>query len=115
MRTLSAGLPENEFYAPYTDECWINLAKMIMKVYSDKYSYQIPTTAYTQAEYSHLDRSTYFPIRRSILKSITKGPLRNVSDVISIYHGLEERRLEYKKSLGIRWEENTYNIDNLLL
>ena len=108
MRTLGVGLPENEFYAPYTDECWVNLAKMIMRVYADKYSYQIPTTAYTQAEYSRLDRNTYMPIRKSVLKSVLKGPLRNLSDASTIYHGFEARRLEYKKSLGIKWEENVY-------
>lgn len=108
MRTLGANIQENEFYAPYTDECWVNLAKMIMKVYADKYSYQIPTTAHSQIEYSELDRKTYLPIRKSVLKSITKGPLKNLADIHSIYRGLEQRRLEYKKSLNIRWDENDY-------
>ena len=109
MRTLGVGLQENNFYAPYTDECWVNLAKMIMKVYADKYSYQIPTTAHSQIEYSDLDRNTYLPIRKSVLKQLVKGPLRNCADIAYMYHGLEQRRLEYKKSLGILWKENEYN------
>ena len=108
MITLGVDLQENEFYAPYTEECWINLAKEIMRVYADKYSYQLPTTAYTQREYSELDRHTYLPIRKSVLKSVMKGPLRNLTDLASVYHGFEARRLEYKRSLGIRWDENEY-------
>lgn len=109
MITLGVDLQENEFYAPYTEECWVNLAKAIMKVYADKYSYQIPTTAYSQAEYSELDRSTYLPIRKSILNQIVRGPLKNSATLSYLYHGLEERRLEYKRSLGIKWEENDYD------
>lgn len=108
MRTLGVNIQENEFYAPYTDECWVNLAKVIMRSYADKYSYQIPTTAYTQKEYSELDRKTYLPIRKSVLKSVMRGPLKNLTDLGSVYHGFEERRLEYKRSLGIRWNENEY-------
>lgn len=109
MKTLGVGLQENEFYSPYTDECWINLAKAIMKVYADKYSYQLPTSAYTQVEYSTLDRDTYLPIRKSVLKQVARGPLRNCADISYMYHGLEQRRLEYKKSLGITWKENKYD------
>jgi len=108
MITLGVGLTENEYYAPYTEDCWINLAKAIMKVYADKYSYQIPTSAYTQAEYSELDRSTYLPIRKSVLKQLSTGPLRNSATVAYMYQGLERRRLEYKESLGIKWKENIY-------
>ena len=108
MRTLGVGIKENEFYAPYTDDCWVDLAKAIMRVYADKYSYQTPTTAYSQREYSDLDRHTYLPIRKSVLKSVMRGPLRNLTDLGSVYHGFEERRLAYKRSLGIRWNENEY-------
>jgi len=108
MRTLGVGLQENEFYAPYTDECWINLAKVIMKSYADKYSYQLPTTAYTQREYSELDRHTYLPIRKSVLRAVMKGPLKHLTDLGSVYHGFEERRIAYKRSLGIHWNENEY-------
>lgn len=109
MRTLGIHVKENRFYAPYDDECWVVLAKEIMASYADKYSYQLPTTAFTQEEYSRLDRKTYLPIRQRILRSVERGPLRNVADMKAIYHAFEKRRLEYKKSMGIRWQENDYS------
>ena len=110
MITLGVDLQENEFYAPYTEECWINLAKAIMEVYAIKYSCLLPTTAYTQMEYDHLTRQTFAPMRRSVLKSIKHGPLRHVVDIQGAYAGLEKARIDYKNRLRIRWED-TYTID----
>ena len=105
MRILGVQVKENPFYASYDDECWMLLAKEIMISYADKYAYQIPTTAYSQAEYEMLDAKTYLPIRKSILRNVMRGPLKNVVDMPSIYTAFEQRRLAYKKSLGIPWKE----------
>ena len=105
MITLGVDLQENEFYAPYTDECWVQLAKAIMEVYAIKYSCLLPTTAYSQMEYDHLNLHTFSPMRRSVLKSIKHGPLRHVVDIQGTYAGLEKARLDYKRRLKIRWED----------
>lgn len=108
MRTLGINVKQNEFYAPYEDECWMVLAKEIMISYASKYSYQLPTTALSQDEYSELDEKTYLPIRQSILRRVMSGPLRNITDIKSVHSAFEQKRLQYKKSLGIRWKENEY-------
>lgn len=108
MRTLGVNIKENPYYAPYDDECWIELAKEIMSTYADRYSYQLPTTAFSQEEYAMLDKRTYLPIRRSILRNVKYGPLRNLANMPAIYYAFERRRLEYKKSLGITWREPKY-------
>ena len=63
----------------------------------------------SQEEYDKLDKNTYLPIRQSILRNLMNGPLKNVADLPSIYRALEQRRLAYKKSLGICWKEPTYD------
>lgn len=105
MRILGVSVKENPFYASYDDECWMELAKAIMLSYADKYAYQIPTTAYTQAEYSKLDKQTYLPIRKSILRNAINGPLRSVADGQALYRAFEQRRLYYKQSMGIKWQD----------
>ena len=113
MRTLNLRDP-NPFYAPASDECWVSLAKEIMNSYALKYMYQVPVNAFTQDEYDRLDKKTYAPQRRSILRNIKNGPLRNVVDMKSIYAGLESKRLQYKKSMNIKWTDTIQeNPDNL--
>lgn len=105
MRTLNLKDP-NPFYAPASDECWVILAKEIMASYACKYMCLLPTTAFSQTEYDKLNKQTYSPMRRHVLKNIKNGPLRNVVDMTSVYSGLERRRMEYKKSLNISWRDN---------
>lgn len=107
MITLGVDLQENEFYAPYTEECWINLAQNIMEVYATKYMCASPTTAFSQAEYDQLNEHTYAPVRRSILRQIKHGPLKNAIDMYGVYNGLERARLEYKNSRHIRWVDKS--------
>lgn len=99
---------DNPFYCRYDDECWVALAKEIIAYSAMKYSYQIPTTASTQEEYLNLDKKTYLPIRKSILRNVMNGPLRNVANAESVYRAFEKRRLEYKKSMRIPWEDGEY-------
>lgn len=106
------GMKENPFYASYDDDCWVELAKEIMRSYANKYAYQLPTTALSQVEYDELDRNTYLPIRRSIINNVKRGPLRNVADLPSIYRAFEEKRINYKESLGIMWKDTEY--DNII-
>ena len=108
MRVLGVSVKENPFYASYDDECWMTLASAIMESYADKYAYQIPTTAFSQAEYSRLDRYTYLPIRLHILRNVKSGPLRNVISLEAIYDAFERRRISYKQSMGITWQDNEY-------
>ena len=101
---------KNTFYAPAGDECWVILAQEIMSSYTAKYSCQLPLTAFTQEEYDKLNDRTFAPIRRSILRNIKNGPLRNIVDIGAIYNGLEIKRMEYKELMGVRWVD-TYNED----
>ena len=69
MSLFGIDIKENPFYCPYDNECWVMLAKEIMSVYSDKYTYQIPLNAVSQAEYDALvtagtvDNDTYYFIK----------------------------------------------------
>lgn len=101
-------------YAPAGEDCWVQLARAIMESYAEKYACQVPLTAFTQAEYDTLNSKTYAPIRRSILKNLKNGPLRNALDIHAVYRGLEEARTEYREKMGVRWKD-TYieNVDNL--
>ena len=102
------------FYAPAGEDCWVVLARTIMESYADKYACQVPLTAFTQAEYDQLNEKTYAPIRKSILRNIKNGPLKNAVDMHAIYRGLEERRHEYLKSMGVRWKDTHFiDVDNL--
>lgn len=105
MRTINLK-DNNPFYAPAGDDCWVVLAQEIMNCYALRYMYQIPMNAYTQEEYDMLDRKNYAPQRRSILKCIKNGPLRNIVDIHAIYCGLEQRRLEHKRKMNINWIDN---------
>ena len=109
MRLLGVSVKENPFYCSYDDECWMELAKEIMNSYADRYAYQIPTNAFTQEDYSTKDRQTFYPIRKSVLRSVMNGPLRSVADINAIYAGFEQRRLDYKRMLGIKWKDNEYD------
>lgn len=109
MRTLGVHIKENPLYAPYDDECWMELAKEIMSSYAEKYAYQIPTTAFSQEEYDRLDRRTFLPIRQSILRRVVNGPLGNIVDEKAVYHGFELKRKAYKQSMGIKWKDVEYD------
>ena len=109
MSIRGINIKENPLYVSYDDECWVLLAKEIMRSYSRKYSYQIPTTATSQLEYDELDRRTYLPIRKSIIRNVMQGPLKNVVDIPSIYRAFEEQRISYKESLGILWKDREYD------
>lgn len=113
MRTLN--LPDtNHFYAPADDECWIILAKEIMGSYSQQYANQIVYSAFSQEEYDRLDRQRCVPQRRSILRKVKHGPLKNIIDMPSVYHAFEIKRLENLRSLGIQWEDKYFeNIEDL--
>ena len=108
MSVLGIHVKENPFYVSYDDECWVVLARAIMESYADKYAYQIPVTAFSQAEYSKLDRYTFLPIRQHVLRNIKNGPLRNVVNMPAVYDALEQRRLAYKQAMGVIWQDNEY-------
>lgn len=110
MSVLGIHVKENPFYASYEDDCWVMLAKEIMAGYALSYSEAIPKTAMSQEEYDRLDAKSYVPIRRSILRNIKYGPLRNAMSIQSIYCGLEEKRKANLKRLGIMWKDS-YNED----
>lgn len=114
MRLLGVKVEENPYYCSYDDECWVVLAKEIMTSYADRYAYQIPTTAYTQEEYSNIDRKKFLPIRRSILRNVMNGPLRSIADIQAIYSGFEQRRLAYKRFMGIKWEDNEIDLSEFV-
>ena len=79
-----------------------------MSVYSDKYAYQIPIHAISQDEYDIVDKKTYAPMRRSILRCIKYGPLRNAVNITSAYSALESLRKEAKVRMGVSWRDNYY-------
>lgn len=108
MSVLGIHVKENPFYVSYDDECWVLLARAIMESYADKYAYQIPVTAFSQAEYSKLDEATYLPIRLHVLRNVKSGPLRNVVNMEAVYDAFEARRKAYKQSMGITWKDNDY-------
>lgn len=110
MSILGVNIKENTFYCTYSDDCWIVLAQEIMSSYSIRYVNAIPTTAISQAEYDKLNETSYAPIRRSILRNIKYGPLRNAVNIVSVYDALEARRKENLFRLGINWKD-TYNED----
>lgn len=105
MRTLYLK-DTNTFYAPAEDECWVILAKAIMDGYAMSYANKIPMSARSQAEYDEIDRRSCAPVRRSILRNIKRGPLGNAVDLAAVYYGLEQKRIENKLSLGIKWKDN---------
>ena len=89
MGVLGVNVQENTFYCSYSDDCWVQLAKAIMVVYSDKYTFQMPLSAMSQQEYDMLDKKAFAPARRSILKHIKNGPIRNAINITSAYSALE--------------------------
>lgn len=103
MRTLGINVKENVFYAPYEDECWIVLAQEIMDSYAKSYSYQSPVTAFSQEEYDRLNHKTFAPIRKSILKKVKTGPLRNVVDMTAVYDAFEQKRRDRLKEMDVYW------------
>ena len=109
MRTLNL-TDKDTFYAPASDECWVILAKEIMSAYSNSYSNQIVTNAFSQMEYDKLDKQRFAPQRRSILRKVKYGPLRSVVDMSSVFRAFEKERKEKLKSWGIRWTD-TYTED----
>lgn len=110
MSILGIDIKENQFYVSYEDDCWVQLAKQIMIGYSELYANAIPTTAISQEEYDTLNKKSYAPIRRSILRNIKYGPVRHAVDMQAVYSGLEKSRRDRLKALGIRWKDN-YNED----
>ena len=108
MGILGVDVKENQFYCSYSDECWVQLAKAIMVVYSDKYTFQMPISAASQQEYDTLDKKSFAPARRSILKHIKNGPIRNAVNITSAYSALESLRKENKVKMGIKWRDNYY-------
>lgn len=104
MRTLSL-MDKNTSYSPASDECWVLLAKEIMSAYVVSYVNKFPMFATSQADYDATDKRSCAPVRRSILKNIKNGPLRNAVDITAVYSALEKERLKNKKALGIRWVE----------
>lgn len=102
MRTLNL-TDSNTFYAPAYDDCWVLLAKEIMSSYSSSYANQICTTAYTQFDYDRMDKLRYAPQRRSILRRVKYGPLRNVVDMASVFYAFEQRRKDNLQSWGVSW------------
>ena len=105
MRTLNL-TDTNTFYAPASDECWVLLAKEIMNSYSLSYVNQICTTAFTQADYDRLDKQRYAPQRRSILRRVKYGPLKNVVDMSSVYCAFERQRKANLQSWGVTWKDS---------
>lgn len=106
MAVLGVNIKENTFYCSYADDCWVVLAKAIMEEYSDKYTFQIPLSAISQAEYDRLDSKSFAPTRKSILKHIKNGPIRNAVNITSAYNALESLRKENKIKMGIKWRDN---------
>lgn len=106
MAVSGVKVKENTFYCSYADDCWVVLAKAIMKEYSDRYTFQIPISAISQAEYDRLDTKSCAPARKSILKHIKNGPIRNAVNITSAYSALESLRKENKLNMGITWRDN---------
>ena len=104
MRTLSL-MDKNTAYSPASDECWVLLAKEIMSDYAVSYINKFPLYASSQAEYDALEKKSFAPVRRSIIRNIKNGPLRNAVDISAVYSALERERLENKCAFGIRWKE----------
>lgn len=113
MRTLNL-TDKNTFYAPASDECWVILAKVIMDSYAQSYVMQFPTATFTQAEYDKLNEKKYLPQRKSILRKIKNGPLRNSIDLSAVYCELERKRKYNLQLWGIKWiDHNQIDLDNL--
>jgi len=110
MRLLGVRVKENPFYASYEDECWILLAQEIMHSYANSYTYQSPTTAYSQAEYDKLNITTFAPIRKSILRKVKNGPLGNIVNIAAVYAAFEECRRDNLVRMGIKWND-TWQLD----
>ena len=104
MRTLSL-MDKNTAYSPASDECWVLLAKDIMSAYAVSYVNKFPMFARSQEEYDSIDKRSCTPVRRSVLRNIKNGPLRNAVDITAVYSALERERLKNKQSMGIRWRE----------
>lgn len=105
MRTLNL-TDTNTFYAPASDECWVLLAKEIMASYAVSYTNQIYTSALSQYDYDKTDRQKYAPQRRSVLRRVKHGPLRNVVDMSSVFRAFEAERKANLKSWGVHWEDH---------
>ena len=113
MRTLNL-TDSNTFYAPASDECWVILAKEIMSSYALSYTHQICTTAFSQFDYDRIDKQKFAPQRKSILRRIKYGPLRNVVDMPSVFYAFEQQRKANLKSWGIKWEDKyTEDVESL--
>lgn len=106
MRLLGVHVKENPFYASYDDECWIRLAQEIMYSYASAYTYQSPTTAYSQAEYDRLNNNTFAPIRKSILRKVKNGPLGNIVSIDAVYAAFEECRKDNLAKMGVTWKDD---------
>lgn len=106
MRVLGVNEKDTRFYCSYADDCWVILAKAIMKHYSNTYIFLMPISARSQAEYDKLDSREFAPARKSILKHIKNGPIRNAVNITSTYDALESLRKENKIKMGIKWRDN---------
>lgn len=109
MRTLNL-TDSNTFYAPAYDDCWVILAKEIMSSYSLSYANQICTSAFSQFDYDRIDKQKFAPQRKSILRRVKYGPLRNVVDMDSVFYAFEQERKDNLKQWGISWVDR-YDID----
>ena len=93
MRTLNLH-DKNTFYAPASDECWVELAKCIVEYAADSYAWQFPKFATSQKDFEQQDIRSYAPIRRSILNRLCNGPVGALVDPVTYFDAFEKRRFE---------------------
>jgi len=88
-------------YQPYDDECWIILAKSIVEFAAEEYANQFPKFCLSRLEFDTLDKKSYAPVRRSILKRLCNGPVRVMIDPDTYLDAFEHRREEVMKGFNI--------------
>ena len=93
MRTLNLH-DSNTFYAPASDECWVELAKCIVEMTAETYAWQFPKFSTSQKDFEQQDARSYAPIRRSILKKLCDGPVGALVDPVAYFDAFEKKLQE---------------------
>ena len=90
-------------YRPYDDECWLLLAKSIVAEAAEEYSNQFPKFCLSRSEFDMIDKKSYAPIRKNILKRLCEGPVKVLADPETFHDAFERRRNEVMQDFKIHF------------
>ena len=93
MRTLNL-TDKNTFYAPASEECWVELAKCIVADAAETYAWQFPKFYTSKKDFELQDSKSFAPVRRAILKRLCNGPVGVFVDPETYFDAFEKKLIE---------------------